>query len=64
MSYLWRVLTFLGLVLIACVLGYWLRRIYRSLQGTSAVIEAGLNRAARNRGERQISDDIDFTRIY
>lgn len=57
-------LTFVGLLVIACVLGYWLRKIFRSLQTLLAVIEAALNRAARNRGESKVSDDIDFTRIY
>lgn len=58
------VLIFLGLLVVAGVLGYWLRRIYRALVGTLAVQEAALNRAARNRGEAQISDDIDKSRLF
>lgn len=56
--------TFFGLLCVAAVLWYWLRRIFRSLQGMGAVHEAALNRAATNRGESKISDDVDTTRIY
>lgn len=56
--------TFAGLLVVAGVLWYWLRRIWRTLSVLSAVVEAGLNRAATNRGEPWISDDIDHTRIF
>ena len=56
--------TFAGLLVVAIVLAYWLRKIYRSLQGMGAVHEAALNRAAQNRGENRISDDVDTTKIY
>lgn len=55
---------FLGCCVIAVAVGYWLRKVYRSLQGMGAVIEAGLNRAASNRGEPKISDDVDTRSIY
>ena len=58
MSYLWRVLTFLGLVIIACVLGYWLRRIKYALIGILAVLEASVNRVASRTGEPPIRQDI------
>jgi hypothetical protein len=48
---------------IAAALSYWLRKIFRSLQGLGAVHEAALNRAARNRGEAPISSDIDVDSI-
>lgn len=56
--------TFLGLVVVAGVLWYWLRRIARSLIATGAVIEASLNRAAVQRGETPISDQIDTRSIF
>jgi GDP-D-mannose dehydratase len=56
--------TFAGLLVVAYVLAYWLRKIYRSLQGMGAVHEAALNRAATNRGEAKISDDIDTRAIF
>lgn len=53
----------LGCCVVAAVLWYWLRRIFRTLAGTGAVLEAGLNRAAVNRGDRPISEDVDVTTI-
>lgn len=55
---------FAGLLVVAGVLWYWLRLIFRSLAATGAVIEAGLNRASTNRGDRPISDDVDVRRIF
>lgn len=56
--------TFAGLLVVAAVLWYWLRWIARSLAATGSVIEAALNRAATNRGERPITDDIDPKSIF
>lgn len=55
--------TFAGLLVIAAVLWFWLRKLTRVNAATCAVIEAGLNRAAVNRGEKPVSDDID-TRTF
>lgn len=55
--------TFVGLVFIGGVLWYWLRKATRLLFVISAMFEAGMNRAARNRGESKVSDDVDATRI-
>lgn len=55
---------FLGSCVIAAVLWYWLRRLFRSHQVLTAMIEAGLNRASTNRGDRPISDDVDTKRIF
>lgn len=55
---------FLGCCVIATVVGYWLRKIFRSLQGMGAIHEAALNRAATNRGDRPISEDVDTKSIY
>lgn len=52
-----------GCCILAGVLWYWLRRIFRTLAGTGAVLEAGLNRAAVNRGDRPISEDVDVRTI-
>lgn len=56
--------TFAGLIFVGVVLWYWLRRIFRSMAATGAVIEAGLNRGAMNRGDRPISEDVDTTRLF
>lgn len=55
---------FAGLLFVGAVLWYWLRKIFRSLQGTGAVIEATVNRAATIRGDAPVSDDIDTRFIY
>jgi hypothetical protein len=55
---------FLGCCVIAAVVGYWLRRCARGLAVLCAIHEAALNRAATNRGDRPISEDIDTTRIF
>jgi hypothetical protein len=55
---------FAGLVFIGAVLWYWLRKIARALAATGAVQEAALNRAATNRGDRPISDDVDTRAIF
>lgn len=56
--------TFLGLTLVAGVLWYWLRRIWRSLQAMGAVHEATVNRAAKLRGDDPVTNDIDARRIF
>lgn len=53
--------TFAGLLVIAWVLWYWLRKIARVLASTGAVQEAAANRAAVGRGERPVSDDVDVS---
>lgn len=55
---------FLGCCVIALVVGYWLRLVVRALIATGAVHEAALNRAAKNRGDKPISDDIDTSRLF
>lgn len=55
---------FLGCCVIAAVLWYWLRRIARTLLATGAVQEAAYNRAARNKGDTPISDDIDTRTLF
>ena len=50
--------TFLGLVLVAGVLWYWLRRIKYALIGILAVLEASVNRVAHRTGEPPIRADI------
>lgn len=55
---------FLGLMFIGAVLWYWLRKISRGVTAGGAVIEAALNRAATNRGEPPVSDDVDTKAIF
>lgn len=51
--------TFLGLVLVAGVLHYWLRRIFKALLGILSIVEASINRVARRTGEPPIMADVD-----
>lgn len=55
---------FLGCCVIAGVLWYWLRKLVRVMAATGAVHEAALNRAATNRGDRPISDDVKASDIF
>jgi hypothetical protein len=48
----------LSVVFLACVLGYWLRRIRLAIAGLVVIIEASVNRAAKRSGELPIGADI------
>ena len=56
--------TFLGCCTIALVLWFWLRRIARGIIAFGAVVEATVNRAAKIRGDKPVSDDIDVHTLY
>jgi hypothetical protein len=48
----------LSVVFLACVLGYWLRRIRLTLHALLAIVEVSVNKARLRNGEGPIRDDI------
>lgn len=50
--------TFAGLLVVAGVLWYWLRRIKYALIGIVVLLEASINRVAKRTGEGPIMQDI------
>lgn len=48
----------LGLLVVAAVLWYWLRRLTRAVVALMAIIEASVNRVAQKNGESPIINDI------